>query len=308
MTPLFVHVGYPKTATTTFQKHVFPHHPEIDYLGKFIPGHRYRDERLFPAIDSLMTADECCYEGVAELREIIEQYRSRCTRKVMLLSSESFIHVTATDLGLVAQRVRAAFEPCKIIITIREQRDMIRSFYGMHGRFGQYLFITKSETERLRFPLSVEDWLKYEFRAYNQNLLSTLHYYEIIKYYCKLFGEQNIGIFLFEEFVKDKNDYTKKLCHFLGIDHTTAVRLAVGRHELPNSSRRELGSYKILSRIALQSSSREPAFIPEFLGRSPKARVEISNAWQDKLKELYAKGNQALARELEVPLERFGYF
>ena len=127
MTALFIHVGYPKTATTTFQKHVFPNHPEIDYLGKFIPGHRYRDERLYPSIDRLMTVDESRYEGVVGLRELIDACREQCSKRVMLISSESFVHVTAVNLGLVAQRVKAAFSPCKIIITIREQLDIIRS-------------------------------------------------------------------------------------------------------------------------------------------------------------------------------------
>ena len=95
MTQLIVHLGYPKTATTTFQQHVFPNHPEIDYLGKFIPSFRYRDERLFPEIDQLMTVDSLRYGGVDVLRDLVEQQRSNCHHPVLLISSESFLHVTA---------------------------------------------------------------------------------------------------------------------------------------------------------------------------------------------------------------------
>lgn len=308
MTPLFVHVGYPKTATTTFQTHLFPHHPEIDYLGKFIPSHRYRDEYLYPALENLMTADEYRYEGVARLREIVDRYRDQSSAKVMLISSESFIHVTATDIGVVAQRIKAAFSPCKIIITIREQLAMIRSFYGLHGRFGQYLFLTKTETERVRMPLSIDEWLNYEFRAYNQNFLSTLHYYEVIKYYVNVFGKENVGVFLFEDFVIDKCACLEKLCDFLAVDLKTSLDLIEGRHELPNLSSRELTSYKLMSKYAPERDLPRAAVIRKFLRNSPRASVEIDNAWQDKIRGLYGKGNQDLAHEFSLPLQQFGYY
>ena len=312
MTNLFVHVGYPKTATTTFQKHVFPNHPEIEYLGKFIPSYRYKDERLYPAIDRLMTVDESRYEGVVSLRELIDACREQCSKQVMLISSESFVHVTAVDLGLVAQRVNAAFSPCKIIITIREQLDIIRSFYDRHGRFAQYLFLAKSEAERLRLPLSIDEWLKYASHAYYKNFLATLHYHEIIQNYIRLFGRDNVGVFLFEEFTQDRVSYLKRLCAYLGVDHVTALQLVDGRHELPNLTRRQLLYYQFMSKFGPnfkfeQSSAGSLGLIQRFLNDSPRARIEISAEWIEKLRLSYKGGNRALVDDLDLPLLRFGY-
>ncbi len=312
MTELFVHVGYPKTATTTFQKHVFPNHPEIDYLGKFIPGHRYRDERLYPAIDRLMTVDESRYEGVVSLREMIDACREQCSKQVMLISSEAFVHVTAVDLGLVAQRVKAAFGPCKIIITIREQLDIIRSWYGMHGRFGQYLFISKSETERVSLPLSVDEWLRYVSRAYDKNFLATLHYNEIISFYVRLFGKENVGVFLYEEFTQDRVSYLKRICDFLGVDHVTALQLVDGRHELPNLTRRQLFYCQFMSKLVPnfkfeQSSASSKGIIQRLLSDSPRAKIEISAKWIENLSLSYKEGNRVLVDDLDLPLVRFGY-
>lgn len=312
MTQLFIHVGYPKTATTTFQKHVFPNHPEIDYLGKFIPSHRYRDERLYPAIDRLMTVGEVGYEGVVGLRELIDTYREQCSKQVMLISSESFVHVTAVDSGLVAQRLKAAFGPCKIIITIREQLDIIRSWYGMHGRFGEYLFLSKSETERVSTPLSIDEWLKYTHRSYDRNFLSTLHYHEIIQYYIRLFGRDNIGVFLYEEFTQDRVSYLKRLCDFLGVDHVTALQLVDGRHELPNLTRRQLFYVQFMSKLVPsfnfeQSSANSQGIIQRFLSDSPRAKIEISAKWIENLSLSYKEGNRALVDDLDLPLVRFGY-
>ena len=307
MTPLFVHVGYPKTATTTFQTHLFPHHPEVDYLGKFIPSHRYRDECLFSALGDLMTADECRFEGVAKLRKIVNRYRNQSSAKVMLISSESFLHVTATDIGVVAQRIKAAFSPCKIIITIREQLSMIQSFYGLHGRFGQYLFLTKSETEKVDLPLSIDQWLSYEFRAYNQNFLSTLHYYDVIKYYVDVFGNENVGVFLFECFVTDKRSYLEEFCGFLDVDVKTSLDFIEGRHELPNLSSRELAFYRFMSKYVPERNLPRATVIRTFLRNSPRASVEIDSVWRDKIKELYGQGNHDLARDFSLPLQQFGY-
>jgi hypothetical protein len=312
MSTLFVHAGYPKTATSTFQKHVFSSHPEIDYLGKFIPGYRYRDERLFSEVEELMTSDSCRYKGVETLRRIIEEHRARCERKALLISSESFLHVTATDLGLVAERVKAAFWPCKIIVTIRNQLDMIRSFYGMHGRFGQYLFLMKSESEKLRIPISLEQWLSYSFRAPAKGFPAILHYRDVLRRYREVFGRENVGVFLFEEFVADRSAYIHRLSQFLGVDAEAMLALAEGKHELSNLTRGELAYFRL--RSWLGSGFRfDPATMDRgelniaFAGSRQRAGVSLDLAWERRLKELYREGNRALQEQDGLPLELYGY-
>lgn len=304
MATLFIHVGYPKTATTTFQKHVFPNHPEIDYLGKFIPSFQYRDTTLSSEIDKLMTCDDARYMGVELLRKQINDYKQQCHKKVLLISSESFIHVTASDIGLVAQRIKAALGPCKIIVTIREQIDIIKSFYGLHGQFGQYLFLCKDQAEKIKIPLRIGDWLNLSFRNYNKNFLSTLHYGEIIQYYCRLFGKQNVGIFLYEEFCQNKTAYIKKFCDFLNIDHQIVIKLVEGKHELPNLSTRDLLYFSIFSRIFPKFK-----FEPWVLRRSgAKIRnIHIDPEMEERIRNLYRDGNKTLMSEQALPLDAFNY-
>ena len=312
MPELFIHVGYPKTATTTFQKHVFPQHEEIDYLGKFIPSFQYRDEKLFPEIDKLMTTESSQYTSSQELREIVDRYRQQSTKKIMLISSESFIHVTAIDLGVVAQRIKEAFNPCKIVITIREQCDLIKSFFGLHGRFGQYLFLCKEEGEQIRIPLSMEEWLTYSFRAYHKNFLSILHYNEIINYYCELFGRENVGVFLFEEFVRDKPTYIRNLCAFLGIDWDRTLRLVENKHENPNLSKGEFFYYRVMSKLLKQfhfdiATMNRSNWRFGSIGGSQKAENHISAFWMDKLRILYKDGNRELMKGFGLQLDSFNY-
>jgi hypothetical protein len=254
-----------------------------------------------------MTSSECLYAGVSELKEKIDDYRNRCSAPALVISSESFIHVSATDIGVVARRMKEAFSPCKIIITIRDQLDMIRSFYGLHGRFGQYLFLTKDATEAVKLPLTIDDWLTYQFRAYNQNFLSTLHYYEVIKFYKTVFGHDSVGVFLFEEFVKDRHAYLEKFCDFLSVDLDTSIRLTEGRHELPNLRSRELVSYKFLARFFPNRDLPRVNPIRKILTNSPKVTINIDSGWRERITSLYADGNENLVKDYGLPLEEFGY-
>jgi hypothetical protein len=329
VTTLCIHVGYPKTATTTLQMHLFPAHPDVDYLGKTYPPLPTRDEALSRMLDRLMTVDDTRYEGVDGLKAIIERYRRGCERKTLLMSNEGFLHLTCCDLGVVAQRIKSAFFPCKIAITIREQLDIIGSFYADYGRFGRFLFLgAKPYSQQLRFPLTLEEWLTYATRhygAYNKNFLSLLHYRDVIRHYCKLFGRENVGVFLFEEFVQDPASFVGKLAAFMGIEAGEALKLVQGRHENKRPSERDLYYDRAIARV-VPSGARGAAAMrfTKFLEKSLRKRVsemirafgqksetsnrlEIPEAWSKELRDTYRDGNRGLATEFSLPLAQYGY-
>jgi hypothetical protein len=236
--PLLIHVGYPKTATTTFQVHVFPHHPEIDYLGKFLPSHRYREEETYHQIDDLLHRSELRAPDLGPLREYIQSARLQSSRKVVLISSESFIHPAASDLARVAARLKDAVGDGKILITIREQIGSILSFYWMHGRHGEYLSIGAREiSERLVFPLSFSEWIKVQMNAPDRNYLATLKYDEVIDCYAKIFGKRNISVLMFETLMNAPDLYAYQIGNALGVDVEIIKKLMTGGRENPSEDR-----------------------------------------------------------------------
>ena len=313
MTRVCVHVGYPKTATTTLQQHLFSRHPEIEYLGKFIPGFGFKTPELGLAMNELISHDDTRYAGTKHLRRLLDPLRRQGQDPTLLISSESMIHPWATDRGVVARRVYEAFSPCRVLVTIREQQDIIKSFYGRHGRFGQYLFLEKYESEKLRSPISFKDWFFYCMRTVDKNFLGTIRYYETIRYYVELFGRDNVGIFLFEEFRSQKSVFLAKLCQFLGVqDVVKAEELVVGKHEFPKLSRMDIFHERVASRLpSWLKRSASPGPLQQYTRFPTRAfgtpTITFDPSHVQQLLQLYGEGNQRLQDDYNVPLKQFGY-
>lgn len=302
-----LHVGYPKTATTTFQQHVFPNHPGITYLGKNIPSFRYGEPGLYELVEDLVQKSTFEWEGPETLRAMLARLRAASDRRCVLLSSESFIHPNAIDVGLVAERLAAAAGPCKILITIREQISSLLSWYWMHGRFAQYFAIGGKETATpLDYPFSFHDWVTWERTAPYKSYASTLHYDKVVAYYQRVFGADNVRVLLFEQFTSDAAAYTAALSDWLGVDAEPMTRLAASRHE--NRSDKRTAPWIGQDAAQLGTSGTSKGLLARLLERRtaspPPPAIETTLA---SLRETFAPGNARLAARLGLPLDAHGY-
>jgi hypothetical protein len=170
----------------------------------------------------------------------------------------------------------------------------------------------KEESEKLRNPMSLEQWLNYSFRAPDKSVLGILHYYDVLRRYWEIFGAENVGTFLFEEFVVDPGAYVRKLSEFLAVDAETMLSLVAGKHENRNLTRGELAYFRL--RSWLGSAFRfEPATMDRarlnigFVGSKQNADVSFDPPWEGRVRDLYREGNRALQHTRGLPLERYGY-
>jgi Sulfotransferase domain len=301
------HLGYPKTGTTTLQTSFFPHHKDIDYQGKLIPSHRYRDPELFNLIYSFQTASTLSWDGEIEIQRRIRGIASRSTRKIVLFSSENFLHPETADIGLVAERFARAFPEAKFIITLREQADMLNSFYRNHGAFGQYLFVMKELDLPLRLPLEFGEWLEYQFRTPNKNVLGTLQYDRVVDKYIGLFGREKLLIDLFEQLKSSPAVYFGELCEFLGVDPPASPWTA------PNIENIGLSDDEL--RLAAQRI-REPidpkqdqSMLAVILPQKKEFPIEtgLPEPWLSMVRERFRPGNRRLVEATRLPLADFGY-
>jgi hypothetical protein len=307
MAPLAIHVGYPKTATTTFQTHVFPHHPDLEYLGKFIPSFRYVDARMYDLINNIFLCGSNTFPPTDELRLLVEDVRRQTSRKCVLISSESFVHPMAFDVALVADRLHKTLGSSKVLITIREQIGSILSFYWMHGRFGEYLTIgPKDPQTRIRYPIPFLDWLALQKSADERNYLATLDYASVVDRYIEVFGHDNVCILLYEKLVADPGAYAEELGRFLCADVSTLMNLMNGRHEHQSNGRQQpwRGS-KSADLASIEAQQGALVRWGRLLG--PWGHKSLVPARIGELRERYRAGNARLAKRLGLPLADFGY-
>ncbi len=115
------------------------------------------------------------------------------------------------------------FSPVKILITIRRQQDIIKSIYAQ-----LYNLIY----QKFRATKNFESFLHYSIvNNSDQFICDALHYDNIVLQYEILFGEENVGIFVFEEFKHSPKLYIKKIADFMNIDTTEAFNLLRGKKE-----------------------------------------------------------------------------
>lgn len=205
--PIF-HIGYPKTATSWLQSSLFPIVKNAHYI---------------PRGDTARAFVQCSHWEFDPER--IRNKFMNLSNKQLIFSLEGFLGTTH-NYGLGgymtvehANRIKKTFPEAKIVLFIRRQTDIISSSYAQYikggGTHGIRKFLYHQSLKNLG-GLTLFSWQYYEY-----------HY--IIRLYQDLFGEKNVFIFLFEDFVRNKKDFVRSFCLKLGLeaDHENIALLQI---------------------------------------------------------------------------------
>lgn len=306
--PLAVHVGFSKTGTTTLQNHFYVNHKEIKYLGK-----PYGDKRFKSYLHDLMMDDSMVYNG-EELKAYIGQQglmkQDNDSQRVVVVSDEMFLSYSKVrDKGLVAQRIKEVLAPSKIVISIRDQFELLKSAYLSRGRF-----LLNVPKRYVGLAVTMDDWLALSMENIDRSYIGQGDFCKVIDYYAGLFGEENVCVMMLDEFIEDKETYIKKLSRFLGVDFCRSMESVGDAHE-----------HKDISAVEVRVELLRASFFPfhnsrlllplfeactyvkdKWTGRSGNG-IEISRDWQDRLKKIYRGGNQRLLKHYGLPVDRYGY-
>lgn len=281
---LILHVGYPKTATTTLQSVLFSKHNEIEYLGKFIPSFRYSDPRLFDLVNSLTTDFEINWNGEKELREYFGSVSLPKGKKSIVLSSENFIHPWSQDPSTIAKRLARVCKGARIAITLREQESLLGSFYHSFGAFGQYLYVHKNTYEPLDIPISLKEWCELQFRVPPKNILGHLCYNQIVGAYEEAFGKNSVKVFVYEKLVADEIAFYEEWADFLKIDKKSAIAISKG--------------------IVVNNRADDD----DVWNKGVIETVEFGDSDKQRIAAMFAKDNKILDERLKLGLKNFGYY
>lgn len=202
MSNIYLHIGLHKTATGTLQRQYFPACAKLRLLTTLVP-----QMRAF--VHYVTRTDPIFFDpsrAVAYLETVMED------RIPNLLSNESFSgppYAGVIEGGLdhrspILANLKSVFPDAKVILVIRRQDSLAKSFYRQYLKSGGTRRICRfyglEETDRL--PLMSLD----RFR-----------YYPYIEAVSASFPA-GVLILTFEEFVREQASFLEKLTNFLQID------------------------------------------------------------------------------------------
>lgn len=230
---LVIHIGYPKCASTTIQKHLFARHPEISYLGIYPESNVGYDnkqlQRPFLALDDVKVKqlhetvlsddfDENKINYKSRIYNLLESVSTE--KKLMILSNERFTSsvFTKSDITIYARRLSYLFPRAKILMIVRDPFDLLLSQYRDQPFDPRDI----SNSGFLKF----DEWLSI-ILDYRKDILESLKFENIYDIYSELFGKDNILILRLEKL----NNQIAELGEFLEITEDQFEDYLQGKRE-----------------------------------------------------------------------------
>lgn len=300
---VFVHVGYPKTASTWLQTRVFSNHPDFDYWHQD-PG--------FDWVDKVVNLHDFDFDAKA-LRERFLADRGPGSGRHAMISFEALVgdvFAGAWDTCRIAERLRAVLGEARIIISIREQVSMLDSLYKQYlaqGGIG-----------------SVKSFLGLRPAGRTHFSLNYLRYDRVVGYYRSLFGEDSVYVCLYEQLLESPDAFLRRLSDFLGIDGFDVDERSMRKKENPGFSAFSTAVARVANRFLYSDFNPVPLVPPRLVsvpgmrtflkradtalfGRLFPAKSVIDQNTRVFLEDYYRSSNRALAEELGLPLAQYGY-
>lgn len=200
MNNVVIHIGLRKTATTWLQDELFSKLDKLNYLGK-------TDENYPEWLIDLHYLDD--YKFEKEKRNIKLEIESLLSSdKINLISSEAFTNTSV--IYSQANRIKDLFPKAKILITLRDPIDIIKSHYKLDIQDGINFF----ELENYL------DWERTPFDLFKRKpiYLPDFFYDENIDYYQSLFDKENLLVLKYEDMINNSGYFFESLGGFLDIE------------------------------------------------------------------------------------------
>jgi hypothetical protein len=285
---IFIHIGYPKTATTFLQNQYFPMRKEIKLFTLHNKSY-YDDSKEIIHLFNLV--DDIVFETKKdEIRGIIEKvYENK-----ILISAEGFSFGTKINRLEILRRLKLVFPDAKILIVLRDQLDLLKSIYLQKIKF---------EIPRtVKFNKFIDDQI---YKRKSSSIINLLNFDYIASKYEYSFGIDNILILRYEDFRDSKKEFINEMNNFLDISSLPDI-MGISDKKLNTSSKcksKILYEFKIKFSIFLQY------LIPFKFYKKISNRiidcscVEFTPSSKDFLENYYVNGNKRINKDYNIEVK-----
>jgi len=250
---LILHLGAPKTATSTLQNTFFPRHPGLLFLGKEVDSKRAWTGWRTPEIGTLMLNLELKNLDFRPDRDrvsrMVDEIRAAAGKRPVVISSEDLCLFSALDSFGKLERIRDLFGtlgPIRLLLAVREQVSLLKSIYITEHR-GEMLHLPR--TKQSWYP-SFDQYLDIHFRYGCGAVLESFRFAAMIERYESIFGRDNVFVYAFDEFRCDPIGTLRLLCRFIGVDEADpCLALTAETRENQHHSSRGYAMTKLRQRL-----------------------------------------------------------
>lgn len=196
-----VHIGYPKSLSKWLQKNLFI--PEMGFIKCLNPGlvHELLVSKKPFQLDCQAIQGKVNF-AIARAHKMFPP--SQAMKLVPVVTSEALVgnmFCGGFDAELLAQRLAHTFPQAKILIVVREQRQMIRSLFSTAVAWG--------------VPHKIEDFLSpRDENIAPQFSCDYLFYDALVAHYQEVFSKDRVVVVPYELFKNDPAAFVGKIMQF----------------------------------------------------------------------------------------------
>ncbi|MGE0077762.1 MAG: hypothetical protein AB7S48_07885 [Bacteroidales bacterium] len=194
-----LHIGYPKTATTWFQKVFYFSLKDVFYVMRdFIS-----DQLIFPDVFSYNSAE------TSKLLNNRSDNKRLVICEELLLGGLDIGYGSGEFISQMANRLKNTFHDAEIVIFIRNQHTILESAYSH--------YIKSGGTYSVKKYLGLDDRLKLKFQNHHLFNPALFNYIDVINLYSDLFGRNSVHVFLYEDFKSFPELFMSNYCSELSL-------------------------------------------------------------------------------------------
>jgi len=314
-----LHVGLPKTATTTLQMHLFATHPQVRYLGKFMRRHDpFCDDGVATVVHALTGEAIMPADADRIFADAIAAGERDPSKRATVLSQETLSIGPRDRRRAGFETLRDLMRPGRVFITLRDPLRLAVSAWVQRLQ-AENVGLRVRRGRRPRF-VTLDDWLGTNWSRPDHGELSCLDYGDTIDDLVDVFGRDAVRVFAFEQLASDADTFVTSLCGFIGIDAGPALRGLGDKKENVSFGAAEVEHlralcaspllalrFRMMSRVgrrrmldALRARERSG-------GAERTPRIELSQEWKTRLADHVRSANRKVAEGFDLPLGALGY-
>ena len=184
-----IHIGFPKTGTTWFQKQLYP---------KIEDAYFFSREELVMYLINIDVFTFCPEKARAQLEKLADNKRIIICEE-LLVGGLDIPYGLGEFIKLMADRIYAVFPDGEIVIFTRNQEEILASAYFQHIRSGGTFSVAKYINSAKTFNTFFKNHLLYSLDFFRFDI--TIGYYE------KLFTKNCVSVYLYEDFDSETESF-----------------------------------------------------------------------------------------------------